>query len=109
MHTLSGSAFGLTASVVRQHTFVALGVAALGIGSAFVSHEGFESYASVRAYAAIFDLAFVEKLDQRRPRDVEHVGGFLRGEFGVDRDQCNCVSARHFLQDVDKHLDSGCR
>ena len=34
MHTLSGSAFGLTASVVRQHTFVALGVAALGIGSA---------------------------------------------------------------------------
>ena len=45
---------------------------------AFVVHQGFERDAPVRTDAAELDLLFIEKLDQRWPRDIQHVGRFLR-------------------------------
>ena len=54
-----------------------------------------------------FDLAFVQHLNQGGPRNVEHVGCFLGGQFGVNRDDRNGVSAAHFVEDSDQHLEGG--
>ncbi len=44
------------------------------------------------------DFAFVEKPDQRRARNVQHVGGLLGGEFGVDGHDVDGIPLRHFLK-----------
>jgi hypothetical protein len=53
---------------------------------ALVRHQYFESNALVCPYPAKFDLSLIEKLHQRRTRDIRHVRRFLRGELGVYRD-----------------------
>ena len=58
---------------------------------ALVGHECFESDAPVCADAAIFHLAFIQELNERGPRDVQHVRRLLRGEFHVIGDRrCWC-------------------
>jgi hypothetical protein len=76
---------------------------ALGIRASLVGHQRFEADAAVRTDAAIFDLALVEKLNQRRARDVQHVRRFLSGEFGLYGDECHRVAPRHFLKNVNEH------
>ena len=50
------------------------------------------------ANLAVFDLAFVEHLDQGRAGNAEHVGCFLGGQFGMNWDHRNGVSATHSLR-----------
>ena len=63
----------------------------------------------MRAYPAKLDFPFVEKLDQRRPRNVQHVRRFLRGKFGVYRDQRDGIPPRHLFKNVNQHPYSGGR
>jgi hypothetical protein len=78
---------------------------AFGMSLAFVRHEGLEAHPTMGANPAIFDLAFVEQLNERRPRDAEHVGSLLGRQFGVYRDHRDRVSATHFVEDSDQHLE----
>ncbi len=57
----------------------------------------------MRTYPAEFHFSLVEKLDQGRPRDIQHVRRFLRGEFGVYRDQRDGIAPRHLFKNVNQH------
>ncbi len=60
-------------------------------------------------YPAEFDFSLVEKLDQRRPRNVQHVRRFLCGQFGAHRDQRDGIPLRHLFKNVNQHPYSGGR
>ncbi len=79
------------------------------IGPALVRHQSFESDAAMRTDAAEFDFSLVEKLDQRRPGNVQHVCCFLSGEFGSHWNERDGIPARHLLKNVDQHLYCGGR
>jgi hypothetical protein len=58
----------------------------VGICVSFELHDRFEADAPMGAHSAVVDFPFIEQLDQRRARDIEHVGRFLSRQFSVDRD-----------------------
>lgn len=46
------------------------------------------------------DLAPLQQLHQERARDIEYVRGFLRREFGMDRDDADRVALANLGQDI---------
>ena len=43
-----------------------------------------------------------KQLNERRPGDAQHVGGFLRRQFRVNWNDGDGVSATHLVQDFDQ-------
>jgi hypothetical protein len=61
--------------------------AALCGGSPLIRHQRLKPNAAMGADLPIFNLPFVQELNQGRPRDVQHVRCLLRSEFLMDRNQ----------------------
>ena len=59
-----------------------------------------EPHAAVRADLAERDIARFQKADQEGPRDVQVVGGLLRGQFGVPAQYGDGAAGGHVLEDL---------
>jgi hypothetical protein len=59
---------------------------AFGMDSPLVGHQGLETHPAMGSNLPVFDLAFVQHLNERRPRNAQHVGCLLGGQFRVNRE-----------------------
>ncbi len=53
----------------------------------------------------ILDLSFVEQLDHMWARDIEHLGGLLRGQLGMRRDDRDTLPGSHIRQHIPDQLE----
>jgi hypothetical protein len=72
----------------------------IGVNSFFVGDEVVEADAAVATDFVVGNFACFDLLDQVGTRDVESIGGFLGGEFGVDGDEGDGVALGHLGQDI---------
>lgn len=70
------------------------------LGSLSISLEIAEFYATVRSNHVMRYLRLLEEADEVRSRHVQVVCRLLRGEFGMHRDECDCVPLRHLGEEV---------
>jgi len=56
--------------------------------------------AAMRANPAVFDLALVQELNRRRPRNVQHVRRLPSSEFGTHGNYRDGIVSRHFFKDA---------
>jgi hypothetical protein len=84
---------------LRQHGF------AIRLSLTFKCHERLKADAPVRTHFAEFDFSFVEKPNQGWAGNIQHVSGFLRCQFGVDRHYGNGVAAAQLIENPDEHAD----
>ena len=54
----------------------------------------------MRAHLPVVDFALLQQLDQRRPRNVQHVRRFLRRQLRMHGDERHGISARHLFKDA---------
>jgi hypothetical protein len=82
---------------------------AFRIRAAFVSHHGGEANPPMSTYFAESDLAFIQKLNQRRAGNIERIGCFLSSQFSLHGNEGSGISLGHFLKNSHEHPRRGGR
>ena len=62
----------------------------------FVLHQVFEHDAAVSADFPVWNDAFLELFDQKRPGNIQNLRRFLGRQFGMYRDQRHRIALGHF-------------
>ncbi|MHB1424683.1 MAG: hypothetical protein ACYC3I_16055 [Gemmataceae bacterium] len=72
-----------------------------------VGHQVVEANTAVLADGSARDFAFVHQLDQVGARDVEQIGGLLRGHLGMGGNEGHGVALGHFDLEMQEQAQCG--
>jgi len=74
-----------------------------------VGHDVQEVNAAMCAYFVEFQIPDLELADDKRPTYPENLGGLLRRELSVYRDERHGITGSHLDQEIDQHAYGWCR